>query len=58
MPTTSYTACAIVAKLPPAKDRKLPKALERFLDDDDDDDDDMEAVNTHEADAVMAETSV
>lgn len=56
MPTTSYTACAIIAKLPPAKDRKLPKALERFLDDDDDDD--MEAVNTHEADAVMAETSV
>lgn len=54
MPTTSYTACAIIAKLPPAKDGKLPKALERFLDDDDD----MEAVNTHEADAVMAETSV
>jgi hypothetical protein len=54
MPTTSYTACAIVAKLPPARDRKLPKALERFLDDDDD----AEVMNTHEADAAIPETSV
>jgi hypothetical protein len=47
MPTTSYTACAIVAKLPPAKDRKLPKALERFLDDDAD----IESVQPEEGDA-------
>jgi hypothetical protein len=31
MASTCYTACAILVDLPPAKDRKVPPALERFL---------------------------